>query len=217
MKTVIVSCQMIKDELQQAMQETDCSYEVIWLEQGLHIHPRELQNGLQETLDGLTDVDRVLMALGDCGGGTRNLRTGDFELIYPRMDDCITLLLGSPERRRKMSSLGCYYISDGWLDGSRTLMAEYDDAVEKYGEELAQIIMESMFHNYKYLGLLKTPRTDLDALKARTGKICELFRLEQLPVDVTLDWLKQLLTGPWPEDRFVTVAPRQTTDASCVI
>lgn len=64
-----------------------------------HDVPNRLREAIQRELDGIQDADRVLMAFGTCGGAMVGLRTGNFQLILPRVDDCLSLLMGSMEQR----------------------------------------------------------------------------------------------------------------------
>jgi hypothetical protein len=44
----------------------------------------------------------------------------------PKVDDCITLFLGSLARRRSiMEEEGTYFLTKGWIQGERTLLDEY--------------------------------------------------------------------------------------------
>ena len=79
--------------------ETECSYPVMWIESGLHINPDSLRKRLQEELDHLGNIDRALLAFGYCGNALLGLRAEHFRLIFPRAEDCITLMLGSGPRR----------------------------------------------------------------------------------------------------------------------
>ena len=102
METVIVGCKTLENELLRAVEETGCSYEILWIESGLHNYPKKLNQVLQETLDGC-GARQVLAAMGFCGNSIENISTGDYTLIFPRVDDCISLLLGSCKRRMEIS------------------------------------------------------------------------------------------------------------------
>ena len=94
MSTVLIACNTIRDELEKAARETEFRHPIVWIESGLHLFPASLRRRLQEELDRLHDVERVLLAFGFCGNSVIGLASRDYELIFPRVDDCITLLLG---------------------------------------------------------------------------------------------------------------------------
>ena len=83
------------------MARVGCDYPVLWLESGLHNWPDKLQNRIQELLDQCQSYDTVLLAMSFCGNSVAGLETRDFQLVIPRSDDCITLLLGSLTRRQE--------------------------------------------------------------------------------------------------------------------
>ncbi len=207
MKTAIVSCRTLETELTAALRRTGGDYTVSWLESGLHNVPQKLFQQLDELLSSL-EADRVLLAMGFCGNAIAGLRTGDYELIVPRADDCITLLLGSPSRRAEIAKrLSAYFLTEGWMRGERNLWVEYQYSVKKFGEKTARKLADMMFGHYRTLALLDTGLDDMDALLEETRIIAQTLDLEQKVVPATVRFLEELLTGPWNEERFLRVPP----------
>ena len=205
MKTVIIACKTIEDELDHAMRKTGCTHPVSWLESGLHNVPEKLNRVLQETLDGL-DADRVLLAMGFCGNSLIGIRALSAELIVPRVDDCISLLLGSVKRRLEISrEYAAYFFTEGWLRGERNIWVEHQHMLETYGEELTEELEKSMYGHYRTLGLLDCGEKPVEPLIEATKMIAEGLHLQQQVIPATVAYLEQLLTGPWPEARFLTV------------
>jgi len=204
METRVVSCRTIQLEVEKALRETGRNYPVSWVESGLHNYPEKLRDKLQETLDRIA-ADRVLLAMGFCGNALAGLETRDFELVFPRADDCITFLLGSPEERRRYERT--YFLSKGWLQGERNIYEEYKYTLQKYGTEHGKAIFRMMLGHYKYLGVLDTGVCDFDALAAQAGAIADELELTLRTIPAADRFLKELLTGPWPEERFRIVAP----------
>ena len=80
----------------------------------------------------------MLLGFGNCGNAIQGLKSGDFELIVPRLDDCVSLVLGSQRYRERYSrEHHAFYLTDGWITGSRTIEVEYNEMIEDYGEEEA--------------------------------------------------------------------------------
>lgn len=214
MSTRILSCRTIEPELKSAMAQVGCGYEVLWLESGLHNVPRKLNARLQEQLDICDGSDTVLLAMSFCGNSVVGLKTGNFQLVIPRSDDCITLLLGSLEERMKHRAT--YFMTEGWLAGERNLWREYEECIRKYGREKGEWIMSTMLEHYRNLALVDTGCATQEDLEAQTREIAGKLELDYVRIPGTLDFLKQLLTGPWPRDRFVVVPPNSmVTDADC--
>ena len=213
MKTAIVSCKTLETELTAAIDRTGVDYPVAWLESGLHNLPKKLNARLSEVLSGL-DADRVLLGMGYCGNSIAGLTTGDFELIVPRVDDCITLLLGSSARRAEIArELSAYFLTEGWMRGERNLWVEYQYSIEKYGEEMAQELAEMMYAHYRTLALLDTGLEDINALLDKTKIIADTLHLQQKVLPASVHFLEELLTGPWEDGRYLIVPPHTTIAA----
>lgn len=204
MNTQIISCKTIEYEVLKAIEETGCRYRVSWLASGLHNYPDRLRERVQELLDGIC-ADRVLLAMGFCGNSLAGLATRDFELIFPRADDCITLLLGSPDDRRRHGHT--YFLTKGWLEGERNIYEEYKYVLKKYGPRRGKAIFDAMLGHYQYLGLLDTGVCDFAALCEEGSAIALELGLELKQIRSPNRWLKALLEGPWPRDRFRCIPP----------
>lgn len=205
MSTRIISCKTIEPELNMAMEQVGCEYEVLWLESGLHNVPRKLNARLQELLDNCHDVDTVLLAMSFCGNSVVGLQTGNFRLRIPRSDDCVTLLMGSLKER--MNHKATYFLTEGWLAGERNLWREYEDCIWKYGEKRGKWIFSTMLGHYRNLALVDTGSFTGEELETQVREIADRLELQYVRISGTLDFLKQLLTGPWPEERFVEIPP----------
>ena len=211
MGQVIVACRMLELELAAAMERTGCHAPVLWLPPALHDSPRRLNACLQETLDGIGAAERVLVAMGFCGNAVVGLRNGPWSLVLPRVDDCVTLLLGSPERRQAINSQqGTYFLTKGWLEGEKSLEESYDHAVRKYGRRMADELYRELLRNYRQLALLDTGAYPLEEVAEKTARLAGKLHLRHQVLEGTLDYLSQLLTGPWPGEKFLTVAPGST-------
>lgn len=207
MRTVIVACKTLEDELNYAMKKTGVDYPVYWIESGLHNVPKKLNKRIVEILDSL-EADRVLMALGFCGNAVQNIIPKDFELIIPRVDDCISLLIGSQRDRAKVSEEhAAYFLTEGWMRGERNLWVEYQYTVDKYGKEEAESIAKMMYGHYRTLGLLDTGVNPIEPLIKSTKIISETLKLEQKVIPASVTYLELLLTGPWKGDKFIIKEP----------
>ena len=153
-------------------------------------------------------IQRALIAFGLCGNSLAGLQSRDMTLIVPRVDDCISLLLGSQKNRAAMvKGNGTYFLTEGWLKGERSIGKEYAYIMGKYGEETGRDIFEKMFGNYRILALLDTGCFDLPRAEAEAVDIAKALRLEYKVVPATIDYLIRLLTGPWDSESFLIVEP----------
>lgn len=212
MEPVILACETLRRELEQAMCRTGTALPVFWLPGGAHNVPEKRREQIQSALDKLQGFDTVLLAMSLCGGSLQGLESGNRTLVVPRCDDCITLLLGQELRRKHP---GTYFLTEGWLQGERNIRAEYRHCVEAHGKARAKRIFGRMFAHYRYLALVDTipPVPETEAL---CREIAETLELEYRFLEGSCGWLEDLLARRWHPDRFLTVPPHTTvTPALC--
>lgn len=213
METVILACNTIRNELEKAAEEAGCTHPFVWIESGLHLVPESLRRRLQEELDRINGVTRVLLAFGFCGNAVAGLSTGDYELVVPRVDDCITLLLGSKENRESCCrSGGVYFLTKGWLEGEVNIWNEYQGVLARFGPERTERIYRRMLAHYKFLGLIDTGAYDLAGLLPHAREISTTLKLELLILKGTDRFLKGFLSGPWNDEDFVIIPPHTTIE-----
>lgn len=209
--TVIIGCNTLREELLKSIDETGCEYPVYWVESGLHRQPEILRNRLQETLDSFSNIDRALLGFGFCGNSLTGLVPPSYELIFPRVDDCISLFFGSREEREALPESGTsYFMTQGWLKHETNIWKEYQDTVEKYGEEMGKEIYDMMLKNYTSLTLVDTGCWEIEPIREETEMIAETLGLGHRIVPGNLKYFREFLTGPWDKERYVTIPPGKT-------
>ena len=135
--------------------------------------------------------------------------------MIPRAHDCITLFLGSKERYRDVvgEHPGTYFYSPGWIRGRRVPGPDREKWLrelyaDKYDEEdmddLIEADRESYAHTDRACYVDLTGDTQAEDYCRNCAKWLG-WEFVRLPGDPAL--LRQLLTGPWPEDRFLTLRP----------
>jgi hypothetical protein len=202
---IIVACKTIRLELEDAIADTACQFPVIWMDPSLHEAPKKLHDALQETLDKISNVEYVLLYFGFCGNAILGLTPHGFKMVFPRIDDCITLLLGSTTRRREMEPRS-YFFTPGWLGNGKSILTEYDDAVKEFGEASADYIYEFMLNGYQRALLVDTHVGDIEAVKEMTRPFAEKFKLSQELVEGDTRMFRQMLAREWDEN-FVVIRP----------
>ena len=221
MDTVIIACRTLEDEIELAKKNTGVDYPVIYIESGLHERPKKLAEAIKDTFEEVdaeqkskaskgkkTAPLRVLMALGQCGNSMTGIAAGNFELIMPKVDDCLSLLIGSNKEKAELNLRDkAFFLTMGWLRGESTIMSQYKQSVEKYGEDTALSIMEMMYEHYETLGLIDTGAAPIDKLQEETAEIAELLGLKRKVYKGSISYVEELLTGPWPKERFITKHP----------
>lgn len=219
MKTIIISCNTLRAELDQTIEKLRVEHPVLYLESGLHLDPELLRQELQKILDRLSNVDQVLLAMGFCGNAAVGLTAGDYRLIVPKADDCLTLLLGSMDKRKSVQrEKSTYFLSKGWLDMfdevEKTMLDEYQRMEKKYGKERADKIFRLSYRHYQRLGVIDTGTFQIENMMEEAKPIAELMDLKEVEtIEGTMNFMESLLTGPWEEDeRFIIIKPHSTLE-----
>jgi hypothetical protein len=154
------------------------------LDFGLHIDPARLRQALQQAID---------------------------EVDPPRVDDCISIFLGSGGAYRKQtrSEPGTYYLTKGWIEVGESPFSEHEKTVQRYGPEKAERIYQIMLKNYTRLALINTGHYDLERYRDYARRTAERFSLRYEEIEGSTDMVKKMINGPWDEE-FIVVQPGET-------
>lgn len=186
------------------------NYEVLDL--GLHTNPKSLKTALQNTINSSApDIENILLGFGLCSQAVVGLRSGSRTLIIPRLDDCIAIFLGSAAEYQKQyrSVPGTYYLTKGWIESSETPFSEYDILVKRYGEQIAQRIINQILRNYTRLAFINTGNNKLEYYREHARSMAERFNLRYEEIQGSDVIIKKMLYGPW-NDEFVIIPPGKT-------
>jgi len=216
MKTIAVACRTIADEILLAADQVKSVYPIIWVDSRLHNFPDKLKERIQTEIDKIDNVENILLLFGYCGNSILGLVSRKARLIFPRVDDCIALLLGGNERKNQISrKSAAYFLTPGWLRYENNIWSEFCHSVQKYGYERARGIMRVLLHNYRKLNIIDTSVYDLEKFLEETEKIASELGLEQGVVKGSLDILHKALTGEWDEG-FAVVEPGRAVELTHV-
>lgn len=192
MSVAVICCRMLENELKNVYKEENITAPILWLDAGLHNTPEKLHTELQVLLDSLpNDITRVVLLYSLCGQAVLGLRTREFDLIMPRTDDCIALLLGGNDK--KIDNTGTFFLTDRWIEDEKSVMNEYKYALEKYGPNRCEKIFKRQFAHYSVLGLLDTGCYDVNALAERTASISKTLELTQKIIHTDCAMLRKLI------------------------
>lgn len=198
--------------------------------QGLHNRPKNLRVVLQEEIDSIEEesYDAILLVYGMCGTSTVGLTARHTPLVIPRAHDCITLYLGSRERYNEEFERhpGTYWYSTDYMErsepgagvalgaaGIEDSEAQYEEYIEKYGKDNADMLMEEMRkwgQHYTRAAFIETGLGDSEPYEkmAHDKAEKESWAFERLQGNRRL--LAGLVNGQWPEEEFLFVPPGHT-------
>jgi len=207
MEKIVIACETLKDELTAAVNSTGCQLPIIWIDSKYHMEPDGLRKKLQEEIDSITTAENILLAFGCCGNALIGVKANTANLIIPKTDDCISMVLqklGEKFARPEKT----YFLTKGWIESSRSLAAEYQRAVERYGEQRAEKIFKFMLNSYKYLMLIDTQSYDVKKYKSEAEKLARITNMELVVERGGIWFLEKLLTGPY-DDNFCIIPKGQ--------
>jgi len=238
-RLLAIGCEILYREAAAAIAESPCVVELERMPKGLHdIGEGPMSSRLQATIDAALasrapDVwpDAIVLLYGLCNNGICGLRA-PVPIVVARAHDCITLLLGSRARydAHFQANPGTFYRSPGWIERdsdpdanpasvTRRLGIIRDRAqlVEKYGEENAAYLMETMgdwFKHYNRLGLIDTGVGPIEDYRRISREQAQEngWAYEEIAGDLRL--IRKLLSGEWDGPDFLVVQPGQTIAAS---
>jgi hypothetical protein len=182
------------------------------LDFGLHIRPGELSKQLQNKIDSLSnDIKTIILGYGLCSQAVVGLMAKNCTLVMPKVDDCISIFLGSRTKYRdeNRNVPGTYYLTKGWLKTGGTPFHEYDNMVESYGIEKTQRIINSILKNYTRLAFINTGTIALEEYRFQAKDIAKRFNLRYEEIGGSDVIIRKMVYGPWDED-FLVVEPGHT-------
>jgi len=205
----VIACATVIEEMR-AFLPADVAHEV--LDFGLHLNPDKLKAALQAKIDETSlGCDVLLLGYGLCSMAVVGLQARNAHLVIPRVDDCISIFLGScaayKEQARKEP--GTYYLTKGWIEVGDTPFEEHKQLIEKYGEARARRMTQLMLKNYRRLAFINTGVYEIERFREYAQKTAETFALRFEEIEGSPALVQKMVNGPW-DDEFVVVAPGET-------
>jgi len=100
MKNIAVVCDVMKEDLEKIVQDKKIKdLEFVFMEQHLHNTPDIMRKKLQEEIDKIDSSNpgykNIILGYGLCSNGVAGLASKKHNIVIPKVDDCISLFLGS--------------------------------------------------------------------------------------------------------------------------
>jgi hypothetical protein len=238
-RLLAIGCEVFCREAAAAIAQSPYIVDIEYMPKSLHdIGEQPMSSRLQNQIDlALASrpreawPDAIVLLYGLCNNGIRGLHA-PVPIVIPRAHDCITLLLGSRARYDEhfQANPGTFYRSPGWVERDSDpdanpasvtsrlgITRDYAKLVEKYGEDNARYLMETMgdwLKHYHRLCLIDTGVGPREMYR----KICEDqakekdWIYEEVAGDTVL--ITKLLSGDWNEQDFLILLPGQKVAAS---
>lgn len=208
MNTHLIACEMLRDEMELAMERTGIEYPTIWLDKGLHDTPDKLRASLQDKINQLEKYDTILLAMALCGGALDGVCCSHATLAVPKFDDCIRIILSLEPGMRNAADARSLYYTRQWLDSTEHLTRQQEQYAEKYGPKKAKKIMKLLLANYKSYRMVETGAYDLSAWEDKARQDAASLELEYGTQKGSVRILEKLLRQEFDEE-FLVVPPGQ--------
>jgi hypothetical protein len=100
-------------------------------------------------------------------------------------------------------------LTKGWIEFGDTPFSEYDILVRRYGEQIAQRIVDRILKNYTRLAFIGTDNNELEYYRERARNMADQFGLRYEEIQGSDVIIRMMLYGPW-NDEFVIILPGRT-------
>jgi hypothetical protein len=155
-------------------------------------------------------VEEVLLALGFCGNALKGLSARHLTLVFPRVDDCISLLLNRGCVREEIPrNPRHYYLTRGWFGHESSLAQAFDDWTERYGAERAAKLRAVMFAGYEQVSLIDTQAYEIEDCLEKSRGVASDLDLEHGIVPGSIQLLERLFRGD-RDSEIVVIPPSET-------
>jgi len=225
MKNIAIICDVMKAEVERLKNSNKINnLDIIYLEQHLHDTPDKMRIKLQEAIDSVDDnYDKIILGYGLCSNGVVGLKSDKHDIIIPKVDDCISLFLGSKEKYEEefKKDPATYYLCKGWIEyGSDPyrgylvntnqqykIPSDWIRNEERYGrkgmdEETSKFLIAQMMRNYNRVVLIDN--NDLEEIHRKYAKDMVDFlsnllnkKIELVEIKASPELLEKLYCSKW--------------------
>ncbi len=210
MRAKVLACLTMADEVRKVIPP---EMELDLLPYALHRTPDQLKTELQKRIDAATTHSIVLLVYGLCSYGVANLHSDRHTIVIPRVQDCISLLLGGRDiySREFEKYPGTYYLSKGWIDQGADPYAQFKRYLQQYGEENAQWLIDTQYRNYQRVVFIHTGVGDPDYYSSYARKGAEFIHVVYEECQGSQRLLEKLFSEQWDGEFVVTEPGRMVT------
>ena len=226
MRHKLICCDVFTREIYQTLLESNNNVFPVFTLKMSHDYPDYLRELLQKEIDN-TDPNifsHILLCYGLCGNAIAGLKTQDIPVVIPRAHDCCTIFLGSKQSHKEhfghrpscrwtsggYMQDGDYYIRNSKMHKMLGIDMSLEELIEKYGEENAHYIFESLSPkdgSENQTIYIETPPYEKSDMKKRIenealdkGQDFEVIRGDTRLINM-------LINGQWNEEEFLIVPP----------
>ena len=235
MKLKLIACEVLTRLVCHCVARTHHVVDIEFTEKGAHDDADYLRGLIQRKIDACEEsyrkYDAILLGYGLCGNSVINLTARSIPLVIPRAHDCCTLFLGAKEKymkhfgdnpSQKFSATGYMERGDSYVRDASEIQRKmgwdktYEEYVQKYGEENARYIWETL-HPKKKLWeedstviFIEIPELRHLGYAEQCKRQAQADGKEFVELEGSIELIEKLIFGEWPEATFLVVQPRQS-------
>ena len=200
MKEVILSCPTLKKEIQHILGEHKLDTPVYFLPRRLHADPKELAEYLQNTIDSFDNVDRILICVSGCGGGTAKLKARAAELVIPKTRDCLDLLLSGDDVKSINRAPNGIFMTESWWVTMKEGELNLEKQIAAKGKEAGEAWLRQIFKGFEHFYIIDTGVYDVAAVAKEMQPLIDVLEGTVEVVPGRCGLLRKLLTGSIDEN-----------------
>ena len=174
-KTVILSCPTLMGELKAALAAASSDAVAYFIPRRLHSAPKELHEYLQDMIDHFYNVDKIVLCVSGCGGGTAGLRASSAELIVPRTRDCLDVLLSGESLASLERDISGVYFTESWMECTKESEIDLDKLTEKMGREGAEQFLRRLYKTCNKFYIIDTGCYNVRAVEEYVKPLVEIL------------------------------------------
>ncbi len=203
-KLLVLACAVIEQEIRQ-FQNGQVEFKIF--DYGLHRTPENMAKALQAEIDQIPeeDYDGVVLGYGLCSNGIVGICARRHLVFVPRVHDCISLFLGSPESYQEQAKQhpGTYYLTPGWIEKGETPISKFNSYAQSYGEETARWVLHEEMKNYTRILLINTGAYDIEPYRRIARQNAEFLGISYQEIKGLPTLFKAIVLGPWEKDFLI--------------
>jgi hypothetical protein len=211
-KFLVLACAVMEKEIRQFH---NGRVEFKFFDFGLHRTPENMSKALQGEIDQASqqDYEGIVLGYGLCSNGIVGLQCPKQRLIIPRIHDCISLFLGSPESYQEQAKQhpGTYYLTPGWIEKGETPISKFNSYAQSYGEETARWVLHEEMKNYTRIVFIDTGVYNSEPYRKIARQNADFLGISYEGLKGSPKLFKDLVGGPWEKD-FLVLAKGQSVE-----
>jgi len=234
MKLKLITCDVLTRLVCHCVARTPHVVDMEFTRKGDHNQPDKLRASIQQKIgeceNSVAQYDAILLGYGLCGNSVVNLIARSIPLIIPRAHDCCTIFLGSKEKYVKYfgENPSTGFTAVGYIERGDSYVREasddknvaemdkiYQEYVEKYGEDNAKYIWETLHPKEKpwekdnRVMYIKIPEFQHLCYAEQCRRRAESDGKDFVELDGSIELMEKLIFGQWAEEDFLIVKPDQ--------